>query len=289
MQKSYLLKTLIGGGEVSLAVLDTTAVVNEAISRHALTPVAAAAFGRTLTACAYLCGWLKDETSAVSVTVKGDGAGGKVSVVGDGLMRMRGFVEENVHLPLREDGKLDVGGFIGRKGTLTVIRDDGTGVPFVGTSELVSGEIAEDFAAYFTVSEQRPTAVALGVKIAPDGHCLGAGGVFLQPLPGASEEAFALCDRLTSSLSGLSSQIEAQGGRGVFASLQGEGGEEREIVFRCHCSRRRAEGAVLSLGKEEAEALLDELGEIKVHCHYCNSEYTFTREETRSLFEEKDG
>lgn len=286
MQKSIILKTLIGGDQVSAAVLDTTAVVNEAIKRHKLSPVAAAAFGRALTASAYLCSWLKEGDSSLSVTIKGDGVGGKVSIAGDGNLFMRGFIENGeVFLPPRADGKLDVGGFIGKNGTLTVIRDDGAGIPFVGTSELVSGEVAEDFAAYFTTSEQRPTAIALGVRIGTDGKCLGAGGVFLQPLPYADEEAFALCDNI-GAYAHISSMIEEMGAEGVLRTLtQGEY-STRDILFRCHCSKKRAQGAVLSLGKADAEALIEELGAVTVHCHYCNTDYTFTREETKALFGE---
>ena len=183
MRKSIILKTLIASGSVSLAVLDTTAAVGEGVSRHGLSPVAAAAFGRTLTAGAYLCSWLKEEKSSLSVTVAGDGAGGKISVAGDGNLHMRGFVENGeVSLPPRADGKLDVGGFVGRCGTLTVVRDDGTGVPFVGTSELVTGEIAEDLSAYFLKSEQRPTAVALGVKWARAPFS-ARGASFCSPFP----------------------------------------------------------------------------------------------------------
>ena len=181
---SKIYKTLVFDDAVSLAVLDTTALVNEAIRRHQLSPVAAAALGRTLTATAYLASWLKDGESSLSVSVNGGGAGGKIGAAADGALNVRGFIEHpDVMLPPRADGKLDVGSCVGKRGTLTVIRDDGAGIPFVGTSELVSGEIAEDFSAYFLTSEQRPTAIALGVKIAPDGVCAGAGGVILQPLP----------------------------------------------------------------------------------------------------------
>ena len=187
---SKLYRALVWKERVSLAVLDTTALVNEAIVRHALSPVAAAALGRTLTATAYLAGWLKEEKSSLSVSVDGGGAGGKIGTAADGALNVRGFIEHpDVQLPPRADGKLDVGRCVGKNGTFTVIRDDGEGIPFVGTSPLVSGEIAEDLSAYFLTSEQRPTAIALGVKIAPDGRCIGAGGVFLEPLPGAGDGA----------------------------------------------------------------------------------------------------
>ncbi len=289
MQKSSIYKTLICKGEVSLAVLDTTATVQEAISRHVLSPVAAAGFGRTLTACAYLCSWLKDERSSLSVTVKGNGAGGKICISGDGNLDMRGFIEHpQVDLPPRSDGKLDVGALVGREGTLTVIRDDGEGIPFVGTSELISGEIAEDFSYYFLTSEQRPTAIALGVKIGQTGECLGAGGLFLQPLPNASEESIAFCESAVKNYAKLSSEIQTRGAEGVLRDFGVENANERAVRYRCHCSREKAEGLIIAMGKEEAERTLQEEGELYLHCHYCNTRYDFTKEELNSLFKKKE-
>lgn len=283
---SKIYKTLLCGGELSLAVLDTTALVREAIMRHALSPVCAAALGRTMTATAYLCSWLKGEESSLFVTVSGDGPCGKISVSGNGALQLRGnLAEPSVRLPLRADGKLDVGRCVGRKGTLTVVRDDGEGIPFVGTSELVSGEIAEDFSAYFLTSEQRPTAIALGVLVAPEGACLGAGGVFLQPMPQASEETISYAEKKIAEFSNLSALIAEEGAERILRERFGqERYEEREIVFRCRCSRAKAASAVLSMGREDAEKLLEEEGAIAVHCHDCNTDYVFTREEIAALF-----
>ncbi len=286
MQESMIYKTLIWDGAVSLAVLDSTSLVREAIRRHGLSPVAAAALGRTMSATAYLCSWLKEEKSTLSVTICGNGAGGKICVAGDGGLNMRGFCENPAaDLPLRADGKLDVGGFTGRSGTLTVIRDDGDGIPFVGTSELVSGEIAEDFSAYFLASEQRPTAVALGVKVGAEG-CLAAGGLFLQPLPGAGEEILRRVEREMARFTRLSSLIEEKGGVGVLRMLApSESYDARPVRFRCHCSRERIRSLIVSLGREEAESILRDEGKISVYCHYCNTEYEFLAEEARALFD----
>lgn len=282
---SKLYQTLILENEISLAVLDTTALVQEAIARHGLSAVAAAALGRTMTATAYLCGWLKEPQSTLSVTVDGGGAGGKISVSGDGNLHLRGNIANpDVVLPPRADGKLDVGRCVGAKGTLTVVRDDGVGVPFVGTCALVSGEIAEDFSAYFFTSEQRPTAVALGVKIGTDGNCLGAGGVFLQPLPDAREEHICFAEREIGRFSHISSLIEEGGALPVLQRFGAERWEEREIVFQCRCSRERAERALLALGEREAEEILEREGRISVHCPDCNNDYVFGREDVGKLF-----
>lgn len=284
---SKIYKALIFGDAVSLAVLDTTALVNEAIRRHALSSVAAAALGRAMTAAAYLASWLKDAESSLSVSVNGGGAGGKIGVAADGDLNVRGFIEHpDVVLPPRADGKLDVGGCVGNRGTLTVIRDDGAGIPFVGTSELISGEIAEDFCAYFLTSEQRPTAIALGVRIAADGHCSGAGGVFLQPLPGASDEVLACTERAIGAYAKLSAVIEQAGAGQILDDFQVSDPDVRDVRFRCHCSRERAASAILAMGRKEAEAILRDEGKISVHCHYCNTDHTFYGEDVERLFGE---
>ncbi len=290
MQKeSKIIKALVFHGELSVAVLDTTALVQEAIDRHKLTPVAAAALGRTMTAAAYLCSWLKEEGSSLFVTVDGDGVGGRISVSGDGALHLRGNVANpGADLPLRGDGKLDVSGFVGKHGTFTVVRDDGEGIPYVGTSELVSGEIAEDLSAYFLTSEQRPTAVALGVRVTAEGVCPGAGGVFLQPLPGASGEAVSFAEEKIPLFVNISRLIAEKGADGVMEEYFGTRGEARPVCFRCRCSRERAASAVQSLGREDAFALIEECGAINVHCHDCNTDYTFDKEEAEEIFRQRD-
>ncbi len=276
----------IAWGDISLAVLDTTALVNEAIARHRLSPVAAAALGRTFTAAAYLCSWLKSEESTLSVSISGGGPGGKISVSGDGLLHMRGFIEHpDITLPPRADGKLDVGGCVGKDGTLTVIRDDGEKFPFVGTSPLVSGEIAEDFSSYFFYSEQRPTAIALGVLIGKEGTCLGAGGVFLQPFPGAQEEHILRAEEEIGQYASVSRIIREEGIESILDHFEAQTESERPILFCCSCSREKAARAVLSLGREAAERIIKEDGEIVVHCHECNTDHRFQEEDIRKLFD----
>ena len=276
-------------GDVSLAVADTTALVNEAIRRHALSPVAASALGRTLTATACLCSWLKEGRSSLSVSISGGGVGGKILAAGDGELRLRGYCENaQTELPPRADGKLDVGKFTGKDGTLTVIRDDGEGLPFVGTCALCSGEIAEDFAAYFTESEQRPTAIALGVKIGRDGLCLGAGGVFLQPFPGAKEENIVRAEHTIHRFSSLSFMIEKIGAEGILREFDADLSHGREISWCCHCSEESAGRAVLALGKKEAEELIRTYGKVTVHCHYCNTNYEFKKDAVNKLFDREE-
>ncbi len=286
---SKLYRALVFDGRVSLAVIDSTAIVNEAIRRHHLTPVAAAALGRMMTATVYLAGWLKDVGSSLSVSVDGGGAGGKIGVAADGALSVRGYIERpDVELPPRADGKLDVGRCVGKDGTFTVIRDDGEGIPFVGTSELVSGEIAEDVSAYFLTSEQRPTAVVLGVRIGTDGTCVGAGGLFLQPMPYAGEAAIDFAEKRIAQYPDLSRVIETRGAQGILSDFGATDVVVREARFACHCSRERAASAVLAMGRADALALLAEQGKIAVHCHYCNTDYTFDEGDVNAIFGESE-
>lgn len=281
-----LLKTLIFEGQLSLSVLDTTEMVNEAIKIHNLSPVAAAALGRTLTACTFMSSNLKSETDKLSVTIAGNGVGGKITVCGNGELAMRGVVDEPfADLPLKANGKLDVGGFVGTSGRLTVVRSMGLKEPYSGSSALVSGEIAEDFAAYYAFSEQTPTAMALGVLIGKDGNCEGAGGVVIQALPEAEEKNLAAAEDIIKSLSDVSKQVKELGAEGIMKKYFGaESYEEYHPHYKCLCSREYIEGVLRSLGKEELKDIVKKEGAVKVDCQFCRKEYVFTDEDVDKMF-----
>lgn len=291
MKEDALLRGLVYDGEVSVCVADTTKLVNEAIRIHDLSALSAAALGRTLTAAAYMCSSLKEERGALSVTVKGGGVGGNIYVSGDAALHMRGYIENpHASLPLNAAGKLDVGGCVGKSGILSVVRDDGDNVPFVGTTELVSGEIGEDFAAYFAYSEQIPTAVAVGVKIGKGGQCLGAGGVFLQPLPGASEASIRKAEEMIGKFSAVSTLAERMTAEQILTEYFGTVKfYTRKPEYKCSCSRNYIEGILAAMGERELRSVLEEQGKISVHCHYCNTDYTFTAEETEALIAKMRG
>ena len=284
-KRDKILRGLICGGEVSVAVADTTQLVNEAIRIHGLSALSAAALGRTLTAAAYLCSSLKEENGALSVSVKGDGVGGSIYVSGDKALYMRGYIENpQAQLPPNALGKLDVGGCVGKNGTLTVVRDDGQSVPFVGTTPLVSGEIGEDFAAYFAYSEQLPTALAVGVKIGTEGTCLGAGGVFLQPMPGASEESLRFVEETIQKFGAVSSMLQEKTAEQILAEFFGEVQFYTLFpAYKCNCSRNYIEGVLAALGEKELRETVAEQGKIEVHCHYCNTDYVFTPQDVEEI------
>lgn len=281
-----LLKGLIFNNEITLSVLDTTDMVNAAIKIHKLCPVCAAALGRTLTVCTFMSSNLKNQNDKLSVTVSGDGVGGKITVCGNGDLNMRGFIDNpQVDLPLRADGKLDVGACVGKKGRLTVVRSMGLKDPYSGSSELVSGEIAEDFAAYYAFSEQQPTAIALGVKIGRDGTCIGAGGVIMQALPGASEGSLVMAEDVISQLGNVSTLIQEIGAEGIIDRFIGEVKyNEYHPEYKCLCSKEYIEKVLISLGKNELEDIIAKEGLIKVDCQFCDKVYQFNQTDVDRFF-----
>ena len=281
-----LLKSLIYNGYVSLSVLDTTEMVNDAIKIHNLSPLSAAALGRTLTACTFMASGLKNKTDKLSVTISGDGIGGKITVCGNGDLHMRGSIDNpNANLPLKSNGKLDVGGCVGKNGRLTVVRSMGLKEPYSGSSELVSGEIAQDFTAYYTFSEQQPTAMALGVKIGKDGSCVGAGGVVIQAMPGADDKDLIQCEEIINGLTNISTLIEQGSAESVLKEFFGDVNfTEYNPQYKCVCSREYVEGILVSLGKEEALDIIEKEGKIEVTCQFCPNKYVFLKEDIDKIF-----
>ena len=283
-----LLKSLIMDGQLCLTILDTTDMVNDEIKIHGLSATCAAALGRTMTIATFMASDLKNEKDKLTVTVAGDGPCGKITVCGNGELQMRGSVTNGkADLPPRADGKLDVGGIVGKTGRLTVVKSMGLKEPYSGTAKLISGEIAEDFASYYAYSEQRPTAIALGVKIGKELSCIAAGGVIVQALPFAEEENLKKAEDIVKSLSNLSTVIEEIGAKGVLEKYFGVKDDffEYTPVYKCLCSREKTADLLRSLGKAEVEDIIATEGVIKVDCEFCNAEYVFDKDQAEKLFE----
>lgn len=281
-----LLKALAFGGDISVSVLETTDALNEGIKIHGLSPVAAAAFGRTLTACAFMASGLKNKGDKLYVNVKGDGVGGRITVCGNGELCMRGSVANGkAELPLKPNGKLDVGGFVGKNGRITVVKSMGLKEPYSGSSELISGEIAEDFTSYFALSEQQPTAMALGVLIGKDRKCAASGGVIVQAMPNASENSLKSVEEIVLGLGDVSSRILKSGAAGLFAELFGdEKYTEYHPVYKCLCDRDYVKGILVSLGKKELEDIIAKEKTVKVNCEFCGKEYVFGAKDVEEMF-----
>lgn len=281
-----LLKGLIYNDNLTLSVLDTTEMVNKAIKIHNLTPLTAAALGRTLTVSTFMASNLKNDGDKLSVVVAGDGIGGKITVCGNGNLCMRGVIDNpEATLPLRADGKLDVGGCVGRNGRITVTKSMGLKEPYSGSSKLVTGEIAEDFTAYYAYSEQMPTAIALGVKIGKTGKCVGAGGVIIQALPFATEEDLVKAEDIMKNFSNISTLIEEKGAEGVLKEYFGDiDYREYNPKYKCLCNRNYVKGILTSLGEKEVNDIIEKEGRVKVSCQFCNKEYVFGKEDADKLF-----
>lgn len=281
-----LLKTIVFDGQITLSVLDTTEMVNDAIKIHKLSPVCAAALGRTLTVCTFMSSNLKNQKDKLSVTIKGDGKGGKITVCGNGNLEMRGFIDNpQIDLPLRSDGKLNVGACVGKNGRLTVVRSMGLKEPYTGSSELISGEIAEDFTAYYAFSEQMPTAMALGVKIGTDGKCVGAGGVIVQALPGATDEALFLAEEIVKDCANVSTLIENHGAEWIVKELFfTDKYNEYNPEYKCLCTRGQIEKVLISLGKDELLDIVKSQGKISVECEFCDKIYEFNEIDVENFF-----
>ena len=280
-----ILKTLIYDKQLSLAILDTTDMVNDAIKIHKLSPLSAAALGRTMTVTTFMASTLKNASDKLSVTIKGDGVGGEIVVCGNSDLKMRGYIENPyAELPIKENGHLDVGGCVGKNGRITVVKSMGLKEPYSGTANLITGEIAEDFTAYFTYSEQMPTAMALGVKIGTDGTCVGAGGVVIQALPGASDEALFMAEDTIMRMGNISTLIEEKGIDGVADYFFGDYDYvETFPEYECLCSRDYIEKLLISMGKDELYSILNERGTVEVNCQFCETDYKFNKDDIDKL------
>ncbi len=289
MGKIY--KTLIFDGQISLSVLDTTDVVNEAIRLHKLTPVCAAALGRTLTVTAFMASQLKGEDERLSVTINGNGAGGKIIAAADSKLNVRGAIDNpTIDLPLKANGKLDVGGVVGNSGYITVVKNLGLKEPYVGRSELVSGEIGEDFAAYYAYSEQQPTAIAVGVLIKNE-KCIGAGGVIIQPLPDCTEENLVKAENLVNKFSDVSKQISETGVEGIIEKyFKGYDFNAFDVRYKCNCSDEYVRKVLITLGEKELYDAIEKDGKIEVCCQFCDKKYVYYKKDVDEfLGKQNDG
>lgn len=289
MMQDQLVRAISKDGFVKAVAVSTRGLTERARQIHKTTPVATAALGRTLAAASMMGNALKGEGASVTLQVKGGGPLGTVLAVSDNQGNVRGTVDNpQVDLPLRPDGKLDVGSAVGAEGTLTVIRDLHMKEPYVGSVALLGGEIAEDLATYFVESEQIPTACGLGVLVDRDQSVLAAGGYLIQLLPGASEDIITQVEGGILAAGPVTALLHEDGApesllRRVMSDFELEILETSPIEYRCYCSRERMEKALISLGPEELRSLIDDQGDAELTCRFCDSVQHFSREELEAL------
>ncbi len=284
-----LIRVLAKEAHVKAVAITVKGMVERARNIHRLMPLGTAALGRVLMAASMMGCQLKEEHGAVTLTFKGGGPLGTVMAVADHLGNARGYLTDgSVELPLKAPGKLDVGSGVGVDGTLTVIKDIGLKEPYVGTVPLVSGEIAEDVTSYFAISEQIPSACALGVLVGTDCSVVQAGGYLIQLLPGATEGEIQAIEAGVAQLGALTAAMDAgMDSEGMLRTALGafelEVVERAPVEYRCYCSRERMERALRSMGAKDLGELIEEQGEAELTCQFCDKVYHFAKPELEAL------
>ena len=287
-----LVRVIAKDAPIKAMAISGTSLVERTRQIHDTWPVATAALGRLLMAASMMGNMLKEQDGSVTLRVKGDGPLGTVLAVSDSMGNVRGYVENPaVDVPRKSHAKLDVGSAVGPGGTLTVVKDLGLKEPYVGSIQLISGEIAEDIAAYFVESEQIPTACALGVLISPDQTVRAAGGYLIQLLPGADESVISAIERGVARVGAVSAQLDRGLGpvellQEVLSDFQLEVLETSPVEYRCYCSRERVSRALISVGASELKSLIQEQGGTDLTCQFCDKVYHFTREDLEALLQE---
>jgi molecular chaperone Hsp33 len=284
-----LIRAISKDGLMKVSAVSTRDLTERARQIHKTLPVATAALGRLLAAASMMGNALKEEAASLTLQIKGGGPLGTLLAVSDHEGSVRGTVDNPaVDLPLREDGKLDVGAAVGNRGTLTVIRDLRMKEPYVGSVGLLWGEIAEDIALYFVESEQIPTACGLGVLVDRDQSVLSAGGYLVQLLPGAGDETATALEASLRAAGPVTELLKADPDpeallRQALPGLELEVLEKRPIEYRCDCSRERMERALISLGREELRDMIDQQGGAELTCRFCDRVEHFSREDLEAL------
>lgn len=287
----YLVKALAFNGQVRAYAADTTETVGEAQKRHGTWPTASAALGRSMTA-GVMMGAMMKGNEKITIKIEGGGAAGPILVDSDANGNVRGYITHpQTHFDLNEQGKLDVRRAVGTEGMLTVTKDLGLRENFSGQTPIVSGELGEDFTYYFAVSEQIPSSVGVGVLVNPDNTILAAGGFIIQLLPNTDDATITILEERITTMEPVSKLIE----RGlkpeqILTYILGEENvkvlETMPVQFQCTCSKERFGNAIISLGQQEIQEMIEEDGGAETQCHFCNEKYLFSKEELEQLKKE---
>lgn len=286
--KNEIIRATGAEGYIKMAVIAARGMVERARAIHSTAPTATAALGRALCAASLLGNAMKEEDASITLRFGGDGPIGGVVTVADHEGNVRGYVgNPSVDLPLRSDGKLNVGAAVGRNGTLTVSRDIGLKEPYIGSTALVSGEIAEDVTAYLLESDQVPSACGLGVLVDTDTSVKAAGGFIVQLMPGADEKLIDILEENIFLMDQLTTILDEDGAEAVFAQVL-KGIEyhivsHEEVSYRCYCSRDRVEEALASITPDDLRELIEAGESCEVDCQFCDKKYIFTPDDLRAI------
>lgn len=282
-----IIRGMASNNEIRFFAAYTKETVEEARKIHDLSPVCTAALGRTLTAGAMMGAMCKDLNEVLTIKLSGNGPAKSVTVTADANSNVKGIIyQPHIDLPPKSNGHLDVGGAIGDSGIITVIRDSGIGQPYVGQTNLVSGEVAEDLTYYFAESEQIPTSVGLGVLVGTDLSVLHAGGFIIQLMPFASEETISKLEDSLKTVNSVTDYFQnSLSPEDMMHEILGEITieEVRSARYHCNCSRERVTKALISLGKKEIQDMIDDNKPITMHCDFCHRDYVFTIPELEEI------
>lgn len=274
-------------------VIRTDRLVEEARRIHNLSPCATVALGRLLTANLLLAADLKNADDRLTLQIRGNGPAGFLVTTADGQGQVKGYANEpEEEVPHKENGQPDVAGYIGNEGTFILIRDHGMKEPYTAYSPLVSGEIAEDIAAYYYQTERIPTVLSLGVQLKEDGSVRSAGGFFLQAMPGVPDSELVRLEDAIRQLPDITQLLDQHSLEEILISEFSEFDmqilDTAEVAYRCDCSREKVEAALSSLHRDELMNMIDEDGGAEVVCHFCNTKYSFSEEELKAMAELQD-
>lgn len=287
-----LIKALAYNNEIRVYVIKATDMVEEARKLHDSWSTATAAIGRTMIGTTLLGATLKNKQDKLTVRIQGGGPIGYMIADSNMYGETKAYVDNpHVTLDLNDKGKLDVKGAVGTDGMLTVSKDQGLKTPFTGQVPLISGELAEDFTYYMAVSEQTPSAFGLSVLVNPDESVQAAGGFMIQVLPGASDETIDELEKTIQQIPQISGSLgQNMDLEEILIQLVGQDNykilEEMPVTFKCDCSKERFSSAIISLGKEEIQQMIDEDGGAEAVCHFCRTKYHYNIEELEALKEE---
>ena len=292
MKQDKIIKFLAYDNRISVICADTTNLVEKARKIHDLSPVVTAAFGRMLTMTVIMAAEMKNNKDKITVQIKGNGPAGVMLATANNMVKVKGYVANPiVDIPLNEDGKLDVGTAVGHEGYINVIKDIGLKEPYIGISPLVSGEIAEDFANYFVNSEQRDSAVALGVLVDKNG-VKSSGGYLINPMPDATEEDLMNIEQSIFKAGAISKMLDQELTLQEIAQKI-TGDENVKIIedkiipeFECDCSKEHFKEALMTIGKEDLETIIKEDEKAELTCHFCNKKYDFSKEKLENILKE---
>lgn len=285
-----LIKAIAFNGQVRAAAIDATAVIQEAHDRHDTWSASTSALGRTLIGSLLLASDIKDDAK-ISVQVDGNGPAGKIVTAANGDGEVRGYIDQpHISLESNDQGKIDVSGAVGTEGNFSVTKDLGLKDPFVGQVPIISGEIAEDFTYYLTVSEQTPSAVALGVLVDTDENIINAGGWMIQVMPGIEEETLTILEEAIRNIPQVTNLLsDGLSPYQILERVLGEDNvkllEERDVAFNCDCSKERFANGLAALGTEQLTEIIEEDGQAEAVCHFCNNIYIYSKSELIAILE----